>query len=193
MKEDLELVRSFREGDEAGFDELVRRYQQRVYALLYRFVRNPEDATELAQDVFVRAYRALPGFQGKSSFYTWLYRIAVNVALSFLRQRRRRGATDAAEQLDQDAVMNLPSPDNPARDFEQVRLREAIASAVDALPARQRATFIMRQYQQLTNDEIAESLKCPKGTVKANYFFAVKNLQQKLLRSELAARLKGLV
>jgi len=193
MKEDLELVRSFREGDEAGFDELVRRYQQRVYALLYRFVRNPEDATELAQDVFVRAYRALPGFQGKSSFYTWLYRIAVNVALSFLRRRRRRGATDAAEQLDQDAVMNLPSPDNPARDLEQVRLRETIARAVDALPARQRATFIMRQYQQLTNDEIAESLKCPVGTVKANYFFAVKNLQQKLLHSELAARVKGLV
>lgn len=180
MKEDLELVRSFREGNETGFDELVQRYRQRVYALVYRFVRNPEDATELAQDVFVRAYRALPGFQGKSSFYTWLYRIAVNVALSFLRRRRRRGAADAAEQLDQDAVMNLPSPDNPTRDFEQVRLREVIAQAVDALPARQRATFIMRQYQQLTNDEIAQTLKCPVGTVKANYFFAVKNLQQKL-------------
>jgi RNA polymerase sigma-70 factor, ECF subfamily len=180
MKEDLELVRSCREGNEAGFDELVRRYQQRVYALVYRFVRNPEDAVELAQDVFVRAYRALPGFQGKSSFYTWLYRIAVNVALSFLRRRRRHLAIDAAEQLDQDAVMNLPSPDAPARDFEQVRLREAIADAVDALPARQRTTFIMRQYQQLTNDEIAQTLKCPTGTVKANYFFAVRNLQQKL-------------
>jgi RNA polymerase sigma-70 factor (ECF subfamily) len=180
MNEDLELVRSFCEGNEAGFDELVRRYQQRVYALVYRFVRNPEDATELAQDVFVRAYRALPGFRGKSSFYTWLYRIAVNVALSFLRRRRRRGATAAAEQLDQDAVMNLPSPESPVRDFEQVRLREVIAGAVDALPARQRAIFIMRRYEELTNDEIAETLRCPVGTVKANYFFAVKSLQKKL-------------
>jgi len=179
MKEDFELIRSFCEGDEAGFDELVHRYQQKVYALVYRFVRDPEDATELAQDVFVRAYRALPRFQFKSSFYTWLYRIAVNVSFSFLRGRRRKAA-NASEQLDETAVMNLPSPDTPTRDFEQTRLRTAITQAVDKLPDRQRAVFVMRQYQQLTNDEIAGALNCPVGTVKANYFFAVRNLQQKL-------------
>lgn len=180
MVEDIELIRRFCNGDETGFDELVRRYQQRVYAVLYRLVRNPEDATELAQDVFVRAYRALPGFKNQSRFYTWLYRIAVNAAFSFLKSRRGRRATDAGEQLDQEAVMNVPSADFPTQSFEQSRQRAAIAAAVDALPERQRTVFILRQYQDLANDEIARVLKCPVGTVKANYFFAVRNLRQRL-------------
>ena len=137
-------------------------------------------ALELAQDVFCPGLPFPARIPGKVEFLYRLYRIAVNVALSFLRRRRRRSAADAAEQLDQDAVMNLPSPDNPARDFERTRLREIIGQAVDALPERQRATFILRQYQQLTNAEIAQALSCPVGTVKANYFFAVRNLQQKL-------------
>ena len=178
--EDIELIRRFCSGDETGFDELVRRYQQRVYAVVYRLVRNPEDATELAQDVFVRAYRALPGFKRQSSFYTWLYRIAVNASFSFLKSRRGRRTADAGEQLDQEAVMNLPSADYPVQAFEQARQRSAIAAAVDGLPNRQRTVFIMRQYQDLANDEIARMLKCPVGTVKANYFFAVRNLRQRL-------------
>jgi RNA polymerase sigma-70 factor (ECF subfamily) len=180
MVEDIELIRRFCDGDETGFDELVRRYQQRIYAIVCRLVRNPEDASELAQDVFVRAYRALPKFQEKSSFYTWLYRIAVNASFSFLKSRRGRRTADASEQLDQEAVMNLPSADTPMRDFRQVQLRAALAAAVEALPDRQRVIFIMRQHQDLTNDEIARTLKCPVGTVKANYFFAVRNLQRRL-------------
>jgi RNA polymerase sigma-70 factor (ECF subfamily) len=180
MVEDIELIRRFGNGDETGFDELVRRYRQRVYAVVYRLVRNPEDATELAQDVFVRAYRALPGFKRQSSFYTWLYRIAVNASFSFLKSRRGRRTADAGEQLDQEAVMNLPSADCPVQAFEQANQRAAIAAAVDGLPDRQRTVFIMRQYQDLTNDEIARVLRCPVGTVKANYFFAVRNLRQRL-------------
>jgi RNA polymerase sigma-70 factor (ECF subfamily) len=181
MLDDHELIKRFKDGDETGFDELVRRYQQRVYALLYRLVRNPEDAYELAQDAFVRAFRALPRFQGRSSFYTWLYRIAANLAFSFIRSRRREmvhARTD--EQLDEEAAMNLPSLKTPEADFRQSRLRAAIGAAVTALPERQRAIFVMRQYDGLTNNEIAQVLTCPVGTVKANYFFAMKKLQKAL-------------
>jgi RNA polymerase sigma-70 factor (ECF subfamily) len=191
MMEDIELIRRFRNGDESGFDELVRRYRQRIYAVVYRLVRNPEDAAELAQDVFVRAYRALGKFREESGFYTWLYRIAVNASFSFLKSRRGRRKADAGEQLDQEAVMNLPSADYPLQAFEQARQRDAIAAAVDRLPDRQRTVFVMRQYQDLANDEIARVLKCPVGTVKANYFFAVRNLRQRLKDCELRTTGRG--
>ncbi|MEO0108420.1 MAG: sigma-70 family RNA polymerase sigma factor, partial [candidate division WOR-3 bacterium] len=125
MLEDSELVRKAKHGDESSFDELVRRYQQRVYAIAFRLVRNSEDAREVAQDVFVKVYRSLPGFRERSTFYTWLYRIAVNQALSLLRKYRRQPlpAVDH-EQLESEAIMNLPSRESPERDFHQARLRQ---------------------------------------------------------------------
>jgi len=181
MLEDSELVRKAKDGDETGFDELVRRYQQRVYATAYRLVRNPEDARDVAQDVFVKVYRALPKFEERSKFYTWLYRIAVNQALSHLRRRKRQqvyAATD--EQLDSEAVMNLPARNSPEADFQQTRLRQEIDKAVSVLPNRQRAVFVLRQYNGLSNNEIAQTLKCSVGAVKAHYFFAVHKLQKTL-------------
>jgi RNA polymerase sigma-70 factor, ECF subfamily len=178
MTEDVELIRIFRDGDESGFDELVRRYQQRVLALVYRLVRNSEDAQEIAQDVFVRVYRALPQFHGKSSFYTWLYRIAVNCAFTRLRSRRRRSArVDESVELNEEVVLNLPARESPQSDFRQGELRQAISSAVEVLPERQRAVFVMRQYDGMSNQEISEVLGCSTGAVKAHYFFAVHKLQ----------------
>jgi RNA polymerase sigma-70 factor, ECF subfamily len=183
MNEDIELVRRFKAGDETGFDELVRRYQARIHALMFRLVRNQEDAYELAQDVFVRAFRALPKFQEKSSFYTWLYRIGVNLAFNFLRSRKRRQSADGPEvQLDEETMMSIPNDATPPGEYRQQVLRETINRAVETLPDRQRAIFVMRQFDGLRNDEIARVLKCPVGTVKANYFFAVRNLQQTLAR-----------
>jgi len=178
MIEDDELIRKFKDGDETGFDELVRRYQQRVHSLLYRLVRNTEDARDLAQDVFVRAFRALPGFQGKSSFYTWLYRIAVNCAFNLMRSRGRQKAKAGSEiQLNEEAMLNLPSSETPQSDFHRSELRRAIATAVETLPERQQAVFVMRQYEGMSNNEIAEVLGLSAGAVKSHYFFAVHKLQ----------------
>ena len=178
---DEELIRRFRAGDETGFDELVKRYQQRIHALLYRMVRNPEDAGDLAQDVFVRAYQALPRFKGNSSFYTWLYRIAVNQAFNLHRARNRKKARrDLEVNLGDDVVNTVAAREHPQGDFHQSELRLAIRGAVDLLPERQRAVFVLRQYQGLTNAEVAQTLKCSTGAVKANYFFALQKLQKSL-------------
>jgi RNA polymerase sigma-70 factor, ECF subfamily len=178
MLEDIELIRRFRNGDETGFDELVRRYQQRVQAVVYRLVHNREDASDLAQDVFVRAYRALPGFQEKSSFYTWLYRIAVNCAFSFLRSQRTARAR--VQPDGEEALENAPAPDSPESDYRQTQMRTDISAAVAKLPDGQRAVFVMRRYDGMSNQEIAQVLHRSEGTVKAQYFFAVKKLQQAL-------------
>jgi RNA polymerase sigma-70 factor, ECF subfamily len=178
---DDELIRRFRAGDESGFDVLVKRYRQRIHALLYRLVRNPEDAGDLAQDVFVRAYQALPRFKGISSFYTWLYRIAVNQAFNLHRARRRKKIRrDLEVDLDEDIVNTVPARESPQRDLRQTELRAAIQDAVDLLPERQRAVFVLRQYQGLSNAEVAQTLKCSLGAVKANYFFALQKLQKSL-------------
>jgi RNA polymerase sigma-70 factor, ECF subfamily len=181
MIEDNELIQKFINGDETGFDELVRRYQQRIYALLYRLVHNPEDAREVSQDVFVRVYQALPRFQGKSSFYTWLYRIAVNCAFNCLRSRRRRQArVDNTVPLDEELDAQLPSGEMPEDNFRQGEIRRAVRAAVDTLPERQRAVFIMRQYDGLSNDEIEKVLGLSTGAVKSHYFLAVHKLQVEL-------------
>lgn len=180
MTEDSELVRRFKDGDEAGFDELVRRYQPRIFSLMYRMVRNTEDARELTQDTFVRAYQALPRFEGRSGFYTWLYRIGVNQAFNYLRSKKRQTIQATELHVDEDALANLPAGTNPQSDFHQLEIREAVARAVAALPERQRAVFVMRQYDGLRNNEIAQILKCSEGAIKAHYFFAVQKLQTAL-------------
>jgi RNA polymerase sigma-70 factor, ECF subfamily len=178
---DEELIYRFKAGDETGFDELVRRYRQRIHALLYRLVRNPEDASDLAQDVFVRAYQALPRFKGNSSFYTWIYRIAVNQAFNLHRARNRKKARrDLEVDLDEDVVNTVAAREHPQGDLRQTELRLAIRNAVDLLPERQRAVFVLRQYQGLTNLEVAQTLKCSMGAVKANYFFALQKLKKSL-------------
>ena len=187
ITEDLELVERFRSGDESAFDELVRRYRQRVCAVVYRLVRDPEDARELAQDAFVRVYNALPRFRGESSFNTWLYRIAVNCAINRLRSRRHRDAkTVESLEMNEDVVPDLPARDSPQSDYCRTRLREVITAAVEALPVRQKAVFVMRQYDGLTNREIAQVMRLTAGAVKAHYYYAVNHLQKTLMaRSEL--------
>jgi len=181
VNEDSELIQRFRAGDETGFDELVKRYQSRVHALLYWLVRNTEDASDLAPEVFVRAFRALPKFQEKSSFYTWLYRIAVNVGLDHLRARRRNREQNWADIPDFAQADDLAdNSDTPQSNWQQTRLRTAISAAVAELPERQRAVFIMRQYDGLSNEEVGRVLKRATGTVKAHYFFALRSLQQRL-------------
>jgi RNA polymerase sigma-70 factor (ECF subfamily) len=159
------------DGNDA-FDELVRTHRGRVYGLCYRYAGNAADAEDLAQEVFLRAYRGLPGFRAEASFSTWVYRIAVNVCLNWVSSRKRDD-----HELPPDLVDPGPSP------VEQLSRREASAAvrrAVGKLPGKQRLTLVLRVYQELSHKEIAEVMGCPVGTAKANFFFALKNLRKQL-------------
>jgi RNA polymerase sigma-70 factor (ECF subfamily) len=168
--EEREAIEASRRGEREAFDRLVVRYQRDVYRLCYRFVNNHEDANDLAQEVFLRAWRAIPRFRGESSLSTWLYRIAVNACLNFRALRR-----PPTQELP-DAVAD-PVPGVEARlesDDEARRVRAAIAR----LPEKQRATLILKVYHELTHEEVAQILGSSVGTVKANLFHALRNLRR---------------
>lgn len=170
---DFEVIRRVLHGETPAFEFLVRRYQQTILRLTRRMTRNAEDAEDLAQDAFVQAYRSLASFHGQSSFSTWLYRIAVNLCLNYLRATRREDPMEVKG--------NLPDAreDSLARLLAAERDR-ALAAAIEELPPRQRATLTLRVYQGLGHREIAEILDCAEGTAKANYFHAIRTLQRKL-------------
>ena len=171
--DDVQLVRLAQAGSRDAFDVIVRRHQRSVYQLCYRFVGSHEDAADLAQDVFVRAYRALRSFKGHSAFSTWLYRIGVNVCLNRKALKTPRFVTlravepvSSAERADAELL----------RGERAVRVRSAIAR----LPPKQRATLILRTYHDLPHDEIARILGSSVGAVKANFFHALANLKKLL-------------
>jgi RNA polymerase sigma-70 factor (ECF subfamily) len=168
---DDELVRACLEGDGQAFDRLVIRHQRQVYLLCYRFLGNHEDASELAQDVFVRAYRALGTFKGQAAFTTWLYRITVNQCLNRLGSRR-----PPLEPLDEAKIER--TRDEPAdrallRQEQAARVRRAISQ----LPEKQRATLILRTYHDLPHDEIARVLGGSVAAAKTNLHHALKRLR----------------
>ena len=171
--DDAELVRRAQAGNRDAFDLIVRRHQRSVYQLCYRFAGSHEDAADLAQDVFVRAYRALAGFRGQSAFATWLYRIGVNVCLN-----RRALKTPRLEPID--AVEPAATAERAdaalLRDERARRVRAAIAR----LPPKQRATLILRTYHELPHEEIAKILGSSVGAAKANLFHALANLRKLL-------------
>ena len=144
--------------------------QRDVYRLCYRFVNNHEDANDLAQDVFLRAWRAIPRFRGDSSFRTWLYRIAVNASLNFRGQRR-----PPSLELPDGLADPLPGADARLETDDEVR---RVRAAIARLPEKQRATLILKVYHELTHDEVAQVLGSTVGTVKANLFHALSNLRR---------------
>jgi RNA polymerase sigma-70 factor (ECF subfamily) len=174
---DEDLVTATKAGSRDAFDRLVERYRRPVYQLCYRYVSNHEEASDLAQDVFLRAYGGLAGFKGRSAFRTWLYRIAVNVSLN------RVSAT--APRLDRMVSLDLVEPpdtslENPGdallREERAARVRRAIAQ----LPPKQRATVILRVYHELSHEEIAQVLGTTVGACKANLFHALAKLREGL-------------
>jgi RNA polymerase sigma-70 factor, ECF subfamily len=175
--DDDALVRACLAGRREAFDVLVERHRRLVYQLCYRFVGNHEDASDLAQDVFVRGYRALRGFKGQSALATWLYRIGVNVCLNRVAVKRpRMEPIEAVERIDKSverADIALIRQENSAR----------VRRAVARLPPKQRATLILRTYHELPHEEIAGILGSSVGAVKANFFHALANLK-KLLDEE---------
>jgi RNA polymerase sigma-70 factor, ECF subfamily len=172
--DDQALVKACQAGRREAFDELVVRHRRDVYRLCYRFVGNEEDATDLTQEVFLRAFRALGAFKGDAAVGTWLYRIAVNLSLTAVTGRPRR-----PEALDERKSPPSSEPDAVSRVILSER-RAEVRGAIAKLPPKQRATLILRVYHDLPHQEIARLLGSSVGAVKANFFHALRNLERLL-------------
>ena len=175
---DQELIQSFREGNERAFNDLVLRYQEKVYWVARRFTDDHASADDIVQDVFIKAYESLKDFRGDSSFYTWVYRITVNLSLNALRKRRVK------EFFRLDDVLDLGESEDlePHRIAESVETKSMIAEAIGTLPEKQKAAFVLRYYEELSYDEMSKILKTSVGGLKANYFHALKKIGEYLKR-----------
>ncbi len=173
---DQELVQKVRNGDRRAFTVLMRRYQERVYWVARRIVGSHDDADDVTQEAFVKAFVGLGDFRGDASFYTWLYRIAVNLSLNSVRKRQ------VLNYLGESAILSriLPRGEDPEREVEFRDLQSRLEKAVAQLPEKQRAVFVLRHYEELSYEEIAQILKTSVGGLKANYFHALKKVQQYL-------------
>jgi len=170
--EDQEAILACQRGDKEAFDKLVERYQRDVYRVCFRYVNNHQDASDMAQEAFLKAYRAIGRFRGESSFSTWIYRIAINTCLNF-RAARKPQAEDVTEALEDRSPGAL---DGVLSDERSKVVREAVSR----LPERQRATLILKVYHELSHEEVAKALGSSVGTVKANLFHALSNLRKLL-------------
>jgi len=176
-----DLVKNARRGDFTAYDELVKRYQQRIYATIYHMTANHEDANDLAQESFIKAYSALKSFKGGSTFYTWLYRIAVNKTINFLKQRKNRqhmslNDLDFNAEHDPD-LMALISDKTPVREVGLSELQQKLNAALLKLSEPHRMVVVLHDVQGVSHDEIAEMMDCNIGTVRSRLFYARQQLQ----------------
>ena len=177
-RSDAELIVLAQANDHAAFETLVRRYSERAYRAAYRVVRDQQAAEEVLQEALIKAYRALPRFEARSSFYTWLYRITVNLALD----RRRRGKRAPAVEWD-DAIAHeidprstLPEPANPEVSSLRHEVRELVAEGIQTLPDGQREVLLLREVDGLSYEEIADTMQISKGTVMSRLHYARKKM-----------------
>jgi RNA polymerase sigma factor (sigma-70 family) len=179
--EEMDLVKQARRGDLHSYDELVRRYQQRIYATIYHMTSNHEDANDLAQETFIKAFHALKTFKGGSSFYTWIYRIAVNKTINFLKQRKHKPQM-SLDDLDFNAehdpdLVALISEKTPRRDLGLAELQEKLNAALQRLSEPHRLVVTLHDVQGLSHEEIAKVMDCHIGTVRSRLFYARQQLQ----------------
>ncbi|MGD0650476.1 MAG: sigma-70 family RNA polymerase sigma factor [Verrucomicrobiia bacterium] len=181
---DRELVERCQRGDLDSYEILVNRYRQRVYGLAYSMLRNEQDATDLSQETFVKAWQAIRGFKRNASFYTWLYRITTNLCIDFVRKRDRRPTVPFEEAVDPDADADVEVPPSnqplPTDEAQRKELREQIDAALQQLSPEHRAVIQLREYEGLQYAEIAKVLGCSIGTVMSRLHYARKNLQKLL-------------
>ena len=178
------LVHRARQGDLAAYDDLVRCYQERIYATIYHMTSNHEDANDLAQDTFIKAFQALKSFKGGSSFYTWIYRIAVNKTINFLKQRKNRthmslNDLDFNAEHDPD-LLSLVSDKTPRRETQLAELQQKLNEAMQKLSEPHRLVVTLHDVQGLAHEEIAQIMDCNVGTVRSRLFYARQQLQATL-------------
>ncbi|OQC26878.1 MAG: ECF RNA polymerase sigma-E factor [Verrucomicrobia bacterium ADurb.Bin063] len=179
--QELALVTRARRGDLKAYDELVRRHQERIYATIYHMTANHEDANDLAQETFIKAFQVLGSFRGGSSFYTWIYRIAVNKTLNFLKQRKHQSQM-SLDDLDFNAendpdLVALISEKTPRREAGLAELQEKLNAALQKLSEPHRLVVTLHDVQGLSHEEIAKIMDCHVGTVRSRLFYARQQLQ----------------
>jgi len=186
-QDDRDLVERARRGDREAFGALVRRYQDRAFNLAYQMLRNREEALDVAQEAFARAYASLPTFKGESSFTTWLHRIVVNLGIDSLRRTQRSGTTtyDDTRATPEEGEGDLPAVDDPAAALEMKQVRDLLARGIARLPAAQRAVLLLREVEGLSYEEISRLVGCNLGTVMSRLFYARRRLRQ-VLKAHLA-------
>jgi len=181
---DAELLQAVLEGDATAYRGLVEKYQGRVYAMVYGMIRNREDARDITQEALVKAYKNLKSFRLESSFYTWLYRIAMNLAIDFTRKRKRQGTTsfdEAVASRDGDGgISELHHGDSPSKKLERKEVYKQIMDALEKLPADQKQVILLRELEGLSYREISDVMGIPEGTVMSRLFYARKKLQKLL-------------
>ncbi|WP_415880549.1 RNA polymerase sigma factor RpoE [Methylomonas sp. TEB] len=180
---DQELVRRVQQGDKSAFDLLVIKYQHKIVHLVNRYVKDPSEAQDVAQDSFIKAYRALGDFRGDSAFYTWLYRIAINTAKNYLLSRSRRHFDYEIDVQDAEQVENAPQLrdiETPENLLMNEQIVAVIKSAIERLPEEMRIAITLREFEGMSYEEIAEAMDCPIGTVRSRIFRAREAIDQKL-------------
>ena len=186
MLTERELVQRAKDGDHAAFSQLVSAYEGKIYNLTLRYLGNPDDAMDASQEVFLRMFRFLSGFQEDSSFSTWLYRIGVNVCKDLLSRRARRAeqSLEIPDEEEEGRAADIPDGRyDPERILEGAELRRTLAEAIAQLPEQQREMIVLRDIQGLSYDEIGQALCLEAGTVKSRLFRARENLRKKLLQN----------
>lgn len=176
QSDEQQIIADFKAGNEQAFNLLVRRYQEKVYWIVRRLIPDHDEADDITQEVFVKAYGSLHSFKGDSSFYTWLYRIAVNLSLNELRRKKVRKTFS----LDEEVHQVRSTDDGPQETMEKEERTRRIRAAVEQLPEKQKKVFLLRYYEEKPYDEIAKVLKTSVGGLKANYFHAVKKIGEAL-------------
>lgn len=177
------LVERVQQGDKRAFDLLVQKYQQRIVKLIARYVSDPSETLDVAQEAFIKAYRALPSFRGESAFYTWMYRIAINTAKNYLVAKSRRPPGDdinADEAISINAPEMLRDNDSPEQILLMEEMKQIILEAIEALPEELKTAITLRELEGLSYEEIAEAMECPIGTVRSRIFRAREAIDRSL-------------
>jgi RNA polymerase sigma-70 factor (ECF subfamily) len=181
---DLSLVRRVQRGDKGAFDALVLKYQHKLVKLVMRYVRNPAEAEDIAQEAFIKAYRALPQFRGDSAFYTWLYRIAINTAKNAVVSRERSPVEYDLDRNNNDESYDMQGRMKDSETPEGLvltdEIRSTVNAAIDALPEDLRTAIVLRELEGLSYEEIAAAMDCPVGTVRSRIFRAREAIDRRL-------------